>query len=65
MVIKKDSKTITIIQVLVIVAAIAYCVAPELILGPLDDMLVGAIAIISELVLGFIKPHITVVPNPD
>ncbi len=60
-----EKKYLTIIQVLVIVAAIAYCAAPDLILGPLDDMLVGAIAVISELVLGFIKPHITVVPNPD
>lgn len=60
-----EKKNLTIIQVLVIVAAIAYCVAPDLVLGPFDDMLVGAIAVISELVLGFIKPHITVVPNPD
>ncbi len=60
-----EKKNITVIQALVIIAAIAYCVAPDLVLGPLDDMLVGAMAVISELVLGLIKPHITVVPNPD
>lgn len=60
-----EKKYITIIQVLVIVAAIAYCVAPDLIFGPFDDAIVASIAVISDLVLGLIKPHITVVPNPD
>lgn len=60
-----EKKDITIIQVLVIVAAIAYCVAPDLIIGPFDDAIVASIAVISDLVLGLIKPHITVVPNPD
>ena len=53
------------IQRIIIVAAIIYLVAPDLIIGPLDDVIVAIIATITDVILGITKERLTIVPNPD
>ncbi|MBR6210186.1 MAG: hypothetical protein IKQ81_03450 [Clostridiales bacterium] len=53
------------IQRIIIVAAILYLVAPDLIIGPLDDVIVAIVATITDVILGITKERLTIVPNPD
>ena len=53
------------IQWIVAVAAIIYLIAPDLLIGPVDDIFVAIVATITDVILGITKEHITVVPNPD
>ena len=60
-----DKETMSTIQRVIIVAAIIYLVAPDLIIGPLDDVIVAIIATITDVILGITKERLTIVPNPD
>lgn len=60
-----NRKELSRIQIVISVLAIAYALLPDFIIGPIDDVIVLVIATVAEFVLGFVKPHITVVPNPD
>lgn len=60
-----DKETMSTIQRIIIVAAIIYLVAPDLIIGPLDDVIVTIIATITDVILGITKERLTIVPNPD
>lgn len=60
-----DKETMSTIQRIIIVAAIIYLVAPDLIIGPLDDVIVAIIATITDVILGITKERLTIVPNPD
>ena len=60
-----NKKVFAVIQIIISVLAIAYALLPDFIIGPIDDFFVLTIATVTEFILGFAKPHITVVPNPD
>ena len=60
-----DKETMSTIQWIVAVAAIIYLIAPDLIIGPLDDVIVAIIATITDVILGITKERLTIVPNPD
>ncbi len=60
-----NKETMSNIQRIIIVAAIIYLVAPDLIIGPLDDVIVAIIATITDVILGITKERLTIVPNPD
>ena len=56
------------IQSIILVAAVAYVVMPDLCFGPIDDSVVALIAGVAELVLGIAKSRIptsTPTPTPD
>lgn len=59
------TKMLSAIQRSIAIAAIIYAFCPDFIIGPIDDVIVIVIAAVAEFILGFVKPHITVVPNPD
>lgn len=60
-----NKETMSNIQRIIIVAAIIYLVSPDLIIGPLDDVIVAIIATITDVILGITKERLTIVPNPD
>ena len=60
-----DKETMSTIQRIIIVAAIIYLVAPDLIIGPFDDVIVAIVATITDVILGITKERLTIVPNPD
>ncbi len=60
-----DKETLSTIQRIIIVAAIIYLVAPDLIIGPFDDVIVAIVATITDVILGITKERLTIVPNPD
>ena len=60
-----NKETMSNIQRIIIVAAIIYLVAPDLIIGPLDDVIVAIIATITDVILGITKERLKIVPNPD
>ncbi len=55
-----DSKKITSIQYAIAIGAIIYCIAPDLIIGPFDDITIAAIATITDIILGVSKSHISI-----
>lgn len=60
-----DKETMSTIQWIVAVAAIIYIIAPDLLIGPVDDIFVAIVATITDVILGITKERIEVVPNPD
>lgn len=60
-----DKEKMSTIQWIIAVAAIIYLIAPDLIIGPLDDVIVAIIATITDVILGITKERLTIVPNPD
>ncbi len=58
-----NSNKISCIQVIVAVGAIIYCIAPDLLLGPFDDLTIAAIATITDIVLGVSKKSISIDSN--
>ena len=65
MVIFVNKESMSTIQWIVAVAAIVYLIAPDLLIGPVDDIFVSIVATITDVILGITKERITVVPNPD
>ena len=61
----EDKQMFTTMQKLIAVIAIIYLIAPDLLIGPIDDMLIAIIATITDVILGITKERLTIVPNPD
>ena len=57
-----NKRTISTIQSIIAIGAIAYVICPDLLFGPLDDAAVAAIATIADVVLGVVKSRITASP---
>lgn len=60
-----DTNTISTVQRIIAVTAIIYLISPDLIIGPLDDVIVAIVATITDVILGITKERLTIVPNPD
>lgn len=63
-----NKSKISSIQSIILVAAVAYVVMPDLCFGPIDDSVVALIAGVAELVLGIAKSRISTsepTPSPD
>jgi hypothetical protein len=54
-----DSKQITRIQVIIAIIALVYFIAPDLMIGHLDDAAVAGIAAIADIILGITKSRIS------
>lgn len=54
-----NSKTISKIQVIIAIAAVVYVIAPDLLIGPIDDTAVIALATIADVILGVTKSRIS------
>ena len=50
-----NRKTLTTIQIVLAVIVLAYWVLPDFMLGPLDDGVIAALALIAEVVLFVIR----------
>ena len=50
-----NRKTLTIIQIVLAVIVLAYWVLPDFMLGPLDDGVIAALALIAEVVLFVVR----------
>ena len=55
-----DSKNISRIQTIVAIVAIVYCIAPDPLIGPVDDLLIAAIATATDIILGVSKHRISI-----
>ncbi len=53
-----ESKSLTIIQIIIAVVALLYIVSPDLLLGPFDDAAIAGIATLADVILGVIKNRI-------
>lgn|GEM_PF-3834043 len=72
-----NNKSLATAQRFIIIAAIAYVIGPDLLIGPIDDAAVVALSGIAELVLGIIRavsgnpqpsadvPSFTTIPDED
>ena len=60
-----DTKTISTIQSVIAFAAIVYIVCPDFFIGPVDDVVVAAIATFADIFLGIAKSRITVESSAD
>jgi len=50
-----SKKTLTTIQIVLAVIVLAYCVMPDLMVGPFDDGVLAALALIAEVVLFVVR----------
>lgn len=58
-----DSTKISKTQLIVAIIAIVYCIAPDPLIGPVDDILIAAIAATTDIILGISKQHFSIEDN--